>query len=97
MKILIADSAFEDLQTLQNYYQEKHLAHIGEKYVTNIIQKLEILSDFPDIGRIVPEFNVVKIRELIYPPFRIIYLREQSSIHVIRVWRSERILKLPVR
>ncbi len=36
-----------------------------------------------------------KIRELIHPPFRVVYLREFDSIHLIRVWRSERILRLP--
>jgi len=52
------------------------------------------LVDNPDIGRVVPEFGEEKIRELIHSPFRVIYLREQDSIHVIRVWRSERMLKL---
>jgi len=95
MKVLIADSAFEDLEAIQNYYKENNIPHVGEKYVSTILHKLELLEEFPDIGRVVPEFESVKIRELIYPPFRIIYLREINSIHIIRVWRSERILQLP--
>jgi len=42
----------------------------------------------------VPEFNEKNIRELIHPPFRIVYLNEERIIHVIRVWRSERLLNL---
>jgi plasmid stabilization system protein ParE len=53
------------------------------------------LCENPDIGRVVPEFGVEKIRELIHPPYRIVYLREQKAIHVTRVWRSERLLALP--
>ena len=41
-----------------------------------------------------PEFNEKNIRELIHPPFRIVYLNEERTIHVIRVWRSERLLHL---
>jgi toxin ParE1/3/4 len=53
--------------------------------------------DHPDIGRIVPEFNQPSIREIIHPPFRIVYLRELEVIKVIRIWRRERLLALPNR
>jgi len=42
----------------------------------------------------VPEFNTEKIRELIHGPFRMIYLREEQSIHVVRIWQSEKLLML---
>ena len=53
------------------------------------------LSKNPDIGSKVSEFDEEKIRELIRSPFRIVYLWEKNSIHVIIVWRSERLLMLP--
>ncbi len=65
------------------------------KLVAAIIEHIQTLSDNPDIGKKVPEFDKEKIRELIHPLFCIVYLREKSSIHVIRVWRSERLLVLP--
>jgi toxin ParE1/3/4 len=37
----------------------------------------------------------VNLREVIYSPFRIIYRLDESRIRVVRVWRSERILKIP--
>ena len=49
----------------------------------------------PMIGRIVPEFEQSHIRELIHPPFRIVYMLTPDALVVIRVWRSERLLKLP--
>ena len=57
--------------------------------------RIKTLTDNPDIGRVVPEFSSDNIRELIHKPFRVVYLRESSTIYVIRVWRSERILELP--
>ena len=95
MKIFISSSAFSDLENIKEHYEEEGVPHIGEQYVVSIIDHIQTLSDNPDIGRKVPEFDEEKIRELIHPPFRIVYLREKSSIHIIRVWRSERLLELP--
>ena len=95
MKIFISNSAFSDLESIKEYYTEENIPHIGEKFVVSIIEHIQTLNENSDIGRVVPEFDEKKIRELIHPPFRIVYLREENAIHVIRVWRSERLLRLP--
>ncbi len=94
MKIRISDSAFADLQDIKDYYKFQLVPHIGDKFVRDIIEHIETLPDNPDKGRKVPEFNQEKIRELIHPPFRIVYLREELTIHIVRIWRSERLLLL---
>ena len=95
MKIFVAHSAYSDLDSIKEYYEEGGVPHIGKQFIAAIIEHVQTLLDNPDIGRAVPEFGDEGIRELIHSPFRIVYLREQGSIHVIRVWRSERLLKLP--
>ena len=44
------------------------------------------------MGRIVPEFDRTFVRELIHPPFRIVYRLEPKRVRIVRVWRSERLL-----
>lgn len=95
MKISLANSAYEDLADIQAYYEEEGAPQVGKKFIAAIIDHVQGLLDNPEIGRAVPEFGDEKIRELIHPPFRIVYMREQDRIYVIRVWRSERLLKLP--
>lgn len=95
MKVYISNSGFDDLENIKNYYIKEGVAHIGEEFVLSIIEHIEILIVNPDIGRMVPEFEEKKIRELIHPPFRIVYVRELNSIHVVRIWRSQRLLRLP--
>ena len=95
MKVFISDSGFKDLERIKDYYIEEGAPHVGEAFVALIIEHIGTLSDNPDIGRMVPEFEDEKIRELIHRPFRVVYLRESSSVHVVRVWRSERLLVLP--
>ena len=95
MKLSISHSAFSDLQGIKRYYEDEGVPRIGRQIADSIIEHIQTLNENPDIGRIVPEFNDPKIRELIHPPFRVVYLREQEAIHVVRVWRSERLLILP--
>ena len=95
MNISFSKSAIKDLEGIKEYYSEQGVPQIGQEYVAAIIEHIETLIAHPDIGRVVPEFNDELIRELIHSPFRVVYLREIKSIKIIRVWRSERLLKLP--
>ncbi|WP_082971547.1 type II toxin-antitoxin system RelE/ParE family toxin [Rheinheimera sp. SA_1] len=73
---------------MQQYYLEQGIAEIGQKILQEIFQRTDLIVAGPDADRIVPEFNQPQIREIIYPPFRIVYLREVDSVQLIRVWRS---------
>ncbi len=94
MEIRFAKSAFEDLQAIQAYYIAQGIPHVGNDLVTAMLQHIEILPP-PDAGRIVPDFNLEQISELIHSPFRVVYLRQLQEVVLIRVWRSERQLVLP--
>ncbi len=95
MKVRLTESAINDLQELLLYYEEQLAPQAGQRFVTEILDRIDTLIDNPDIGRTVPEFSTDNIRELIHKPFRVVYLRESSIISIVRVWRSERILELP--
>ena len=95
MKILVSESAFADLEEIIEYYKEQDIPNVGTETVSAILKHFHVLLTHPEIGRSVPEFNDKYIREIIHPPYRIVYLREIKTVQIIRVWRSERILKLP--
>lgn len=95
MELRLAQSALDDLRDLQRYYMDEGVPDIGSRFVKDIVGAVERLRDHPDSGRMVPEFEQEQIREILFPPYRVVYLREQSAISVIRVWREERNLLLP--
>lgn len=95
MKISFSNSAFKDLEDIKSYYAGEGVPTIGKRFIAEIIKHIENLKTHPEIGRIVPEFDDIHMRELIHPPFRIVYLLEDNAIKIIRVWRSERLLKIP--
>lgn len=64
----------------------------AERLIDEIFIKVEHLKSFPDMGRIVPETNHRKIRELISTPYRIIYRIEEKQISILTVRHGKQIL-----
>jgi len=93
--IEFAESAVGDLEDIIAWYAEQQVPEVGKRLVREVVSQVERLADFPESGRIVPEFGLTKLREIIYPPFRIVYRIDADHIWIIRVWRSERLLTLP--
>ena len=90
-----AESALGDLEDIRDWYDEQQVPEVGKRLVGEVIAQAERLADFPESGRIVPEFGLANLREIIYPPFRIVYRLDAGRIRIIRVWRSERLMKAP--
>ncbi len=95
MKVTLSDSAVEDLASVLAYYEAEGVPDMGRRLVAEVLSRIEELQVNPDIGRIVPEFRTPALRELIHPPFRVVYRRQQQRAQVVRVRRSERALRLP--
>lgn len=95
MQLYLTQSAIDDLQQLKRYYAEQGVPDVGIALVQRILDTMELTLQHPELGRIVPEFNQPELREILHPPFRLVYLRQSQQIHVVRVWRSERLLILP--
>jgi len=93
--ITFAASAVNDLETIRDWYIEQQVPDVGEKLLREIIAQVERLVDFPESGRIVPEFEIMNLREIIFPPFRIVYRLDKNRARIVRIWRSERLLKMP--
>ncbi|MFZ2223762.1 MAG: type II toxin-antitoxin system RelE/ParE family toxin [Candidatus Deferrimicrobium sp.] len=90
-----AESAVRDMEEILDWYREQRVPEVGSRLVREIFADVGRLPDFPESGRVVPELGVGKIRELIHPPFRIVYRIDDTRIRIVRVWRSEKTLKIP--
>jgi toxin ParE1/3/4 len=95
-RITFAVSAVKDLEAIRKWHTDQQAPEVGERLLGEILSAVERLSDFPESGRIVPEFGLENLREIIHPPFRIIYrTRRRAGVRIVRIWRSERVLRLP--
>jgi toxin ParE1/3/4 len=68
---------------------------VGERLIREVLREVERLAEFPESGRVVPEFGMAHLREIIDPPFPIVYRVNRNIVRIVRVWRSERLLQMP--
>jgi plasmid stabilization system protein ParE len=96
-QVSFAESALRDLEESLAWYAEQGVPAVGKRLVAEVFARVEALADHPEMGRTVPEFDIPTLRELIQPPFRIVYRHDAKAgqVGVVRVWRSERELQLP--
>ena len=87
--------ALDDLDDLAAWIALEDETAAGE-LVQRTLDAVERLRRFPASGRWVPELPSRIYREVIVPPLRVIYRREQSSILIANVMRGEQQL-LPQR
>lgn len=95
--VTFAESAIADLEELRVWYAAKGVPDVGASLVAEIVARVEDLALFPESGRRVPEFQLPWLREVVHPPFRIVYRLDGERVRVVRVWRSERLLRRPTR
>jgi len=90
-KIVFTKPAIGDLQGLVKFISRDN-AHAAEQFGYAIIAKAEALNEHPLLGRVVPEFKMATIREVIHRPYRIVYrVREaQKLIEILRIWHAAR-------
>ncbi len=85
--------AADDLESLIRYYEKK-----SPKFAQNLAKKIiviiEKITQFPKMGRMVPESEKPDIREIIYRNFRIVYRLKKDKIENARIIHASRILKL---
>jgi plasmid stabilization system protein ParE len=99
--VTLSASALRDLRGIKDWYEEEGVPDVGDRLVREILAHIDRLADHPDLGRVVPEFERAFLRELIHPPFRIVYRRDPGAddtpgrVRIVRVWRGERRLRLP--
>ena len=90
-KIIIAPSAQADLADIVRYVAQ-HNSDAAARLGYELITRAENLANFPEIGRIVPEFRHPNLREVICRSYRIIYRLqpEEQRIEIVRFWHAAR-------
>jgi plasmid stabilization system protein ParE len=89
-KLSWTERAVADLEEIVRYYQEvERSAEAAGKVGTAIIDRVEVLQTFPDIGPRYPTKDGVH-REVLCYDFRIFYRvdREARLVYIVRIWHG---------
>jgi addiction module RelE/StbE family toxin len=66
----------------------------AEKFVEQIIEHAETLSDKPLRGRTVPEISNPDLRDLIFKKYRIVCRIKGNSLYILTVFEGHRLLRI---
>ena len=91
MRIIWSPLAVDRVSEIAEYIAQDNPS-AAEKWTNTIFTKVAQLKPFPESGRIVPETNHQKIRELIFSNYRIIYRIEEKQLSILTVRHGKQIL-----
>jgi toxin ParE1/3/4 len=98
MKVLWVDAAERQLQAIHD-----HVAQTSPDYALRLVDRLTErsvqIAAFPFSGRMVPEYELNQVRELIEGSYRIIYMieEEENRVEVLAVIHTSREELRPLR
>jgi toxin ParE1/3/4 len=90
-QVKLSRSARSDIEDIVRYISIDDPGQ-AERFGKFLIQHTKSLAQFPERGRIVPEFENEVIREIIVRAYRVVYRvnHEQQSVEIIRFWHAGR-------
>ena len=93
MKIRWAHEALERLIEIEEY-TSKDSRDRAIKFVDQLIEHTDLLSDKPRMGRTVPELANPDIRELVFKRYRIVYRLKANCIEILSVFEGHRRIRI---
>lgn len=91
-KVIWTEFALDDLRNIYEYIA-KDSKYYASVQIEKIIGRIEQLESFPQSGRVVPEFDNERIRELIEGNYRIVYRIESNDlIGIVRIHHSAKLI-----
>ena len=89
MRVLWTDAALNQLEAIRDF-----LSRTSPEYAQRIVERLvnrsEKIAAFPRSGRMVPEYELDEVRQVIEGSYRIIYLIKESQVEVLAVIHTSR-------
>ena len=87
-----SNEALEDIEAIATYIEKDSPAY-AKSVVSKIFGKAEIIRDFMQLGRIVPELNDSTIREIFVYSYRLIYKIDSNTVLFVAVIHGKRLLE----
>jgi addiction module RelE/StbE family toxin len=84
MKVHWTDTAQRHLDSIYNYIAQNSTEY-AKRMVDRLTRRSQQISSHPLSGRIVPEYEMDQIREVIEGPYRIIYYIKTDQIDILAV------------
>ncbi|MDP1830911.1 MAG: type II toxin-antitoxin system RelE/ParE family toxin [Geothrix sp.] len=92
LKIQFTSRARRDLREVLGYIAQDN-PEAASSLAERLAGALEHKAQFPQSGRAIPEAPEHQAQELVFPPCRIFYVTDATTLTVLSLMRSERLFR----
>lgn len=78
------EQATQQLEAIAEYISVSSPVY-AEQVVERIVARLQQVLEYPESGRRVPEAPGVEIRELVEPPYRVLYRVRYDTVEIVAI------------
>src|SRR4051812_23405102 len=89
-EIVWSEPAQQDLEEIEQYIARDSLIYAA-KAIQEVFRVVNLLADFPRMGRHVPERDEDALREVIVYQYRVIYRVESSTVTILTILHGARL------
>ncbi len=90
-KIIWSPKSIKNLEEISEYISINSPFY-APVFIQKILNSVERLKDFPNSGRIVPEFNNKNLREIIFHNYRIVYRLRRNFVEIVLVTHGAKLI-----
>ncbi|MHB8069471.1 MAG: type II toxin-antitoxin system RelE/ParE family toxin [Desulfobaccales bacterium] len=94
MKVRFTPAARKEFLAALAYIREDN-PQAASRFRKRAEMVLSRLEQFPESGRIIPEFPELPYREVIISPYRFFYRLAEENIWIVAVWHGAQLVKKP--
>lgn len=87
--VIWSPQAIRDVESIRAFIAQDSPSY-ADLEARRIVAAVERLRTFPESGRQVPERPSAAIREIIQPPYRIVYRLRDEIVEIVTVFRASR-------
>jgi toxin ParE1/3/4 len=92
MKLVATAEAAQRLAEIRDYVARDNPA-ASLRLVARLLDRAEALARFPQLGRVVPEYQRDEQRELVEDGYRIVYRATPNEVQIVTVFEGHRLLR----
>lgn len=89
MKVLWTDAALSQLEAIRDFLGQTS-SDYAQRVVERLVNRSEQIATFARSGRMVPEYEIDEVRQVIESSYRIIYLIKEEQIEVLAIVHTSR-------
>ena len=86
MKIIYSKQVKEQLHTIKEYIAQDNKT-VAIEYLSRIKYKIEMLQNYPYIGKVNATFNMNNIRDFVIFGYKVIYKINKESLTILAIYK----------